>query len=134
MRVHVQSEPFDAGDELNKFTQACGNVGAVVSFSGITRDVEGGLSEMEIEHYPGMTEKALSKIVEEAISRWNLDNAMVIHRHGRLGPRDIIMMVAAASKHRSDAFEAANFLMDYLISRAPFWKTERTSYGSDWVA
>ena len=134
MIVRIQSDPFDAGEELNNFTASCGNVGAIVSFSGITRDVEGGLSTMEIEHYPGMTEKAISSIVEEAVERWGLDNAMVIHRHGRLGPRDIIMMVATASKHRSDAFQAADFLMDYLKSRAPFWKKEETSQGADWVA
>ena len=134
MPVRVQNEAFNAGDELNAFTASCGNVGAIVSFSGITRDVAGGLQMMEIEHYPGMTERALEGILSEAISRWSLDDALVIHRYGSLKPGDPIMMVATASKHRSDAFEAADFLMDFLKSRAPFWKKERTSKGSDWVA
>jgi molybdopterin synthase catalytic subunit len=134
MQVRVQSDAFDAGDELNSFTDRCGNVGAIVSFTGITRDISGVLDEMEIEHYPGMTERAIEAIVSEAISRWSLDEAMVIHRHGSLKAGDPIMMVATASKHRSNAFAAADFLMDYLKSRAPFWKKERTSGGSDWVA
>lgn len=134
MQVRVQSEAFNAGDELNGFTASCGNVGAIVSFTGITRDVSAGLEVMEIEHYPGMTERAIEGIVNEAVDRWSLDNALVIHRYGELKSGDPIMMVATASKHRSDAFEAADFLMDYLKSRAPFWKKERTSEGADWVA
>lgn len=134
MTVRVQSKPFDAGEELNRFTASCGNVGAVVSFTGITRDVAAGLDIMEIEHYPGMTEKAIEAIVSEATHRWSLDDALVIHRHGALRPGDPIMMVATASKHRSDAFAAADFLMDFLKSRAPFWKKEKTSEGADWVA
>jgi molybdopterin synthase catalytic subunit len=134
LQVRVQSEAFNAGDELNGFTASCGNVGAIVSFTGITRDVSAGLEVMEIEHYPGMTERAIEGIVNEAVDRWSLDNALVIHRYGELKSGDPIMMVATASKHRSDAFEAADFLMDYLKSRAPFWKKERTSEGADWVA
>ena len=133
MRVQVQSEPFDAGFELNKFTAACGNVGAVVSFTGLTRDVEDDLSVMEIEHYPGMTERSIEKITSEAMTRWTLDNALVIHRFGSLYPNDPIMMVATASKHRADAFAAADFLMDYLKSRAPFWKKEQTGSSTSWV-
>jgi molybdopterin synthase catalytic subunit len=89
---------------------------------------------MEIEHYPGMTERALTKIAEEAKERWSLGDVLVIHRHGRLAPGDRIMMVATAAPHRKDAFEAAEYLMDYLKSRAPFWKKEITNSGAEWVA
>lgn len=132
--IRVQSEPFDAGEELNAFTALTAGAGAVVSFTGIVRDVAGGLSGMDIEHYPGMTEKALGTIRQDALSRWDLTDAMIIHRYGPLQPHDVIMMVATASKHRKDAFEAAEFLMDYLKSRAPFWKKEQTTTGDDWVA
>ena len=88
---------------------------------------------MDIEHYAGMTEKAIGKIVDEAVSRWSLGDVLVIHRFGRLVPEDLIMMVATASKHRKDAFEAAEFLMDYLKSRAPFWKKEVSDQSQDWV-
>lgn len=135
MRILVQKEPFDAGAELNTFTAAQQNMGAVVSFTGIVRDLPGGgLQGMTIEHYPGMTEKALSKIAEDAITRWSLGGALVIHRYGDLAPQDMIMMVATASKHRKDAFESADFLMDFLKSRAPFWKKERSLSAADWVA
>lgn len=134
MEVRVQEDSFDPGLELNAFTKAQGNVGAVVSFSGIVRDTEEGLSEMLIEHYPGMTERALSEITQQAITRWNLSGALVIHRHGQLVAGEVIMMVATASKHRADAFQSADFLMDYLKSRAPFWKKERTGAGEAWVA
>ncbi|MEP5759352.1 MAG: molybdenum cofactor biosynthesis protein MoaE [Litoreibacter sp.] len=133
MMVRVQLEPFDAGAELNAFTTSCGNVGAVVSFTGITRDVEGGLTVMEIEHYPGMTERAIAGIVDEAKTRWALDAVLVIHRYGPLEPGAPIMMVATASKHRADAFASADFLMDYLKSRAPFWKNEKTVEATNWV-
>ena len=132
--IRVQTEPFDPGVELNAFTTHTSGAGAVVSFTGIVRDVAGGLSGMEIEHYPGMTEKALGTIRAQAMQRWDLTDAMVIHRHGKLQALDMIMMVATASKHRKDAFEAAEFLMDYLKSRAPFWKKEQTDKGTDWVA
>lgn len=132
--IRVQAAAFDAGAELNMFTEQTAGAGAVVSFTGIVRDVDGGLSGMEIEHYPGMTEKALGTIRDEAVQRWSLAGALVIHRHGPLAAHDTIMMVATASKHRKDAFEAAEFLMDYLKSRAPFWKKETTSDGQDWVA
>ena len=133
MQVRVQPEPFDAGDELNRFTAASGNAGAIVSFTGITRDVSAGLKVMEIEHYPGMTERAIEAITNEAMTRWSLENALVIHRHGPMRPLDSIMMVATASKHRADAFAAADFLMDYLKSRAPFWKKEQTADDDTWV-
>lgn len=134
MSVRVQEERFDAGAELNAFIDASKGAGAVVSFTGVVRDLDGTLSEMMIEHYPGMTQKAIASIVDEAQSRWSLADALVIHRYGALCAGEQIMMVATASKHRVDAFEAAEFLMDYLKSRAPFWKKERTADGSEWVA
>ena len=134
MTVRVQSDPFDAGAELNAFSAGVSGAGAVVSFTGIVRDVAGGLQHMEIEHYPGMTTKAIKAIVNDAMTRWALQDALVIHRHGPLKPDDPIMMVATASAHRADAFAAADFLMDYLKSRAPFWKKEVTGQGEDWVA
>lgn len=132
--IRVQEGPFDAGAELNTFSASVVGAGAIVSFSGIVRDVAGGLAAMEIEHYPGMTEKALGNIRTEAIARWALSDAMVIHRHGKLQPDEAIMMVCTAAPHRKDAFEAAEFLMDYLKSRAPFWKKEVTGTGTNWVA
>ena len=109
--------------------------GAVVSFTGLTRDLAaGGLVAMEIEHFPGMTEAALGAIREEAVTRFSLQGALVIHRYGRLAPGEVIMMVATASRHRADAFAGAEFLMDFLKSRAPFWKREITASGADWVA
>ncbi|HKL46396.1 MAG TPA: molybdenum cofactor biosynthesis protein MoaE, partial [Roseovarius sp.] len=106
----------------------------VVTFTGIVRDLGGDLDAMEIEHYPGMTEKALRAIAEEATSRWQIGDALILHRYGRLAPDEMIMMVATASRHRADAFQAAEFLMDFLKSRAPFWKKEVTDAGADWVA
>ena len=133
MAVRVDPARFDPGAELNAFSKGVGNAGAVVSFTGVVRDVVGGLSAMEIEHYPGMTEKAIAAIVDEAKSRWSLADALVIHRYGRLEAGEMIMMVATASRHRVDAFQAAEFLMDYLKSRAPFWKKELTREGAEWV-
>ena len=110
-------------------------MGAIVTFTGIVRDLPGDpLQAMEIEHYPGMTEAALTEIAQLAIDRWKLGDALVIHRYGRLVPGEMIMMVATASKHRKNAFEAAEYLMDYLKSRAPFWKREITDAGESWVA
>ena len=134
MGVRVQEAPFDAGAELNGFAAGVAHAGAVVSFTGIVRDVAGGLRHMMIEHYPGMTERAIAGIVAEAQARWDLSDALVIHRFGQLAPGAPIMMVATASAHRADAFAAADFLMDYLKSRAPFWKKEVTADGADWVA
>ena len=121
------------GAETEAFTKAAEGAGAVVTFSGLVRDEGGTLSGMEIEHYPGMTEKALGSICDEAIERWSLVDALVIHRHGPLKPGEQIMMVATASRHRADAFQAAEFLMDYLKSRAPFWKKETGADGASWV-
>lgn len=134
MRVAVQSEPFDLGAEVAAFTSGVRGAGAVVSFTGLVRDEGGSLSGMEIEHYPGMTEKAIRGIAEEAVRRWSLVDALVIHRFGKLAPGEAIMMVATAAPHRGDAFAAAEFLMDYLKSRAPFWKKERGADGETWVA
>lgn len=134
MTVRVQSGPFDAGAELNGFAVGRADVGAVVSFTGVVRDRDGGLTAMQIEHYPGMTERAIAGIVNSAMDRWALADALVIHRYGLLPLGAPIMMVATASAHRTDAFAAAEFLMDYLKSRAPFWKKELTATGADWVA
>ncbi len=133
MTVRVQSDPFDAGAELNSFAQSRTDIGAVVSFTGVVRDTQGDLQEMLIEHYPGMTQSAITKIAEEAAQRWALGDVLVIHRYGPLKPGEPIMMVATASAHRAAAFEAADFLMDYLKSRAPFWKKEVTAAGANWV-
>ncbi|MEX0348839.1 MAG: molybdenum cofactor biosynthesis protein MoaE [Paracoccaceae bacterium] len=135
MRVSVQEEPFDLGAEANRFAVGDTASGAIVTFTGVVRDLaQGALDVMEIEHYPGMTEKAIAAIADEARQRWSLSDVLVIHRYGRLAPGDRIMMVATAARHRKDAFEAAEFLMDYLKSRAPFWKKEISGDGSDWVA
>ncbi|MGH1464411.1 MAG: molybdenum cofactor biosynthesis protein MoaE [Cognatishimia sp.] len=135
MRIVVQEEPFDLGAESAQFAAGHSNMGAIVTFTGVVRDNDTGtLEKMVIEHYPGMTEKALTKIAENACTRWDLGDVLVIHRFGELRPQDMIMMVATASKHRVHAFEAAEFLMDYLKSRAPFWKQEITTDGADWVA
>lgn len=133
MTVRVQAEPFDAGAELNAFAQGRTDIGAVVSFTGVVRDSQGDLQEMLIEHYPGMTTRAISKIADEAVARWALADVLVIHRYGPLKTGEPIMMVATASAHRAAAFEAADFLMDYLKSRAPFWKKEVTAQGASWV-
>ena len=134
MQVRVQSAAFDLGAEVATFSAGVRGAGAVVSFTGLVRDEGGKLAAMEIEHYPGMTEKAISGMVEEAVRRWSLADALVIHRHGRLLPGEAIMMVATAAPHRGDAFASAEFLMDYLKSRAPFWKKEIGADGAEWVA
>ena len=134
MTVRVQSEPFDLGAELAAFAKDRKDVGAQVSFTGVVRDDTGTLQHMLIEHYPGMTEKAIAAMEAEAVQRWALKDSLVIHRHGALKPGEQIMMVATAAGHRAEAFEAAEFLMDYLKSRAPFWKQEVNDQGADWVA
>jgi len=130
----VQSAPFDPGAELAGFAKGRTDVGAQVSFTGIVRDDGGTLRHMLIEHYPGMTEKAIAAIEAEAVGRWGLKASLVIHRYGPLKPGEQIMMVATAAGHRGDAFAAAEFLMDYLKSRAPFWKQEVTADSAGWVA
>ena len=134
MRLVVQSVAFDLGAETAAFALDARGAGAVVTFTGIVRDTDARLAAMEIEHYPGMTERAIAGIMDQAAARWALADALVIHRHGRLVVGEPIMMVATASAHRTAAFQAAEFLMDYLKSRAPFWKKELTLQGGDWVA
>jgi len=135
MTVRVQEHAFDLGAEVQAFALGRDDAGAVVNFTGIVRNTpDGDLERMEMEHYPGMTENALMGIEAEAMKRWNLKDCLIIHRYGTLRPGDLIMMVATSSPHRGDAFEAAMFLMDYLKSRAPFWKKEFTTDGAEWVA
>ncbi len=135
MDIRVQQAAFDLGGEASHFAANQQGQGAIVTFAGIVRDLgQGDLHAMEIEHYPGMTDKALTSIAEEAMKRWALGDVLIIHRFGHLAPQELIMMVATSSKHRKDAFEAAEFLMDYLKSRAPFWKREVTNKGAEWVA
>jgi len=134
MSVRVQQAAFDLGAELAAFAAGCARAGAVVSFTGVVRNDGGTLEEMNIEHYPGMTEKALAGIEAEAVARWHLESSLIIHRFGVLRPGEKIMMVATAAQHRGEAFAAAEFLMDYLKSRAPFWKQERRVGGASWVA
>lgn len=135
MKVLVQEQPFDFGAEAQAFSEGAADAGAIVTFTGVVREADAGdMAVMEIEHYPGMTQKALEKIAAEATARWSLTDALVIHRYGRLAPGEQIMMVATAARHRVAAFEAAEYLMDYLKSRAPFWKKEILKDGSaDWV-
>ena len=131
----MQEAPFDLGQETASFAAGRTDMGAIVTFTGVVRDLPGDpMQAMEIEHYPGMTEAALTGIAEQAMARFSLGDALVIHRYGRLVPGEMIMMVATAARHRKDAFAAAEFLMDYLKSRAPFWKREITAKGTDWVA
>jgi molybdopterin synthase catalytic subunit len=135
MRIVVQEQPFDPGAELTAFAAGRRDMGAIVTFSGVVRDDPSRpLQQMVIEHYPGMTERALDKIASEARVRWSLGDVLVIHRFGTMRPGDQIMMVATAARHRKDAFDAAEYLMDYLKSRAPFWKKELSSDGETWVA
>ena len=134
MTIRVQEASFDLGAVVQDFATAQTQAGAVVNFTGIVRNTAAGdLDRMEIEHYPGMTQSALADIEAEAVKRWNLKDSLIIHRYGTLRPGDLIMMVATAAPHRVDAFEAAQYLMDYLKSRAPFWKKEFTTDGAEWV-
>ena len=132
--LRVQPDPFDPGAEATAFTARAKGAGAIVTFTGLVRDTDARLQAMEIEHYPGMTERAITAIMDEARTRWSLTDALVIHRHGRLSVGEVIMMVATAAPHRAHAFAAAEYLMDYLKSRAPFWKKEVGADGTTWVA
>ena len=135
MDIRVQDTVFDLGFEAQAFADRTSASGAVVTFTGIVRNnAEGTLDYMDIEHYPGMTGAALRQIAEEAHAKWSLEDALIIHRVGKMRAGEMIMMVATASRHRKDAFEAAEFLMDFLKSRAPFWKKEVSREGADWVA
>ena len=133
--VRVQTEDFDLSTEVARLRAGRADIGAVVTFVGTVRDINQGdtVATLELEHYPGMTEKALNEIRDEAHRRWNLENSLIIHRVGPLEPQDQIVLVATASRHRQDAFEAAQFIMDYLKTRAPFWKKEQTPEGPRWV-
>jgi molybdopterin synthase catalytic subunit len=135
MAVRVQQQAFDPGQELNALHAENRGVGAVVSFVGYVRDFNDGreVGGMFLEHFPGMTEKALSKIIDEAGQRWPLLSVEVIHRVGRLEPGEPIVFVGTCSAHRQAAFDACNFVIDYLKTRAPFWKKEDTSEGARWV-
>lgn len=133
--VRLQAEDFDVSDEIDRLT--CGNldIGAVVTFSGLCRAEDGALSALELEHYPGMAQAEIRRIAQEAVGRWPLSGLTAIHRYGKIRPGENIVLVVAASSHRQAAFEAASFLMDFLKSRAPFWKKEHRIDGSqgDWV-
>ena len=133
--VRIQEADFDLGSELATLRAGDTRVGALASFVGLVRDLNDGskVSEMTLEHYPGMTEKALEEIVDEAKSRWEIYGALVIHRVGPLRPCDQIVLVAVTSAHRGEAFAACEFIMDYLKTRAPFWKREATPAGARWV-
>ena len=135
MSVSVQEADFDVGAEIAALTAGDARAGAVASFVGLVRDLNdgSGVSEMTLEHYPGMTEKALEAIVAEASSRWDIYAVCVIHRVGRLLPCDRIVLVAVSSAHRGEAFAACEFIMDYLKTKAPFWKREVTPEGARWV-
>jgi molybdopterin synthase catalytic subunit len=134
--VRLQSEDFDAGAEARKLAAGRTDVGAVVTFTGICRGAEAGapVAAMTLEHYPGMAEAEIARHVEEAQARWPLLGVTVIHRYGRMVPGDNIVLVVTAASHRGDAFAAAAFLMDYLKTRAPFWKLEERPQGTAWVA
>ncbi|RWM07863.1 MAG: molybdenum cofactor biosynthesis protein MoaE [Mesorhizobium sp.] len=133
--IRVQREDFDVAAEIAALTGGRADIGAVVTFSGLCRDEAGTLSALELEHYPGMAEAEIGRIAAEAVQRWPLQGLTVIHRHGKIVPGENIVLVVAASAHRQAAFEAANFLMDYLKSRAPFWKKEHRADSSEggWV-
>jgi len=135
MTVRVQTEDFDAGFEINQLRKARKDVGAVVSFVGQVRDINEGdeVSQLTLEHYPGMTEKSLEAIVTQAKSRWNIIDVLIIHRVGTLQPSDQIVLVAVSGGHRGEAFAACAFVMDYLKTEAPFWKKEVTQSGERWV-
>jgi molybdopterin synthase catalytic subunit len=134
-RIQVQSEPFDIAAEQEILWKGQPEVGAVVTFIGLMRDINEGatVASMTLEHYPGMTEKALSAIAGEAAGRWDLDGISILHRVGALRPQDPIVFVGVCSRHRGDAFRACEFLIDYLKTRAPFWKKEQTARGERWV-
>ncbi len=140
MAIRVQREDFDPGAELARFSSGKTNVGGICLFVGLVRDYVGHdpaagatVNAMTLEHYPGMTERQLEAIEAEARSRWPLDDALVIHRYGRLEPGERIVLVAASSAHRDAAFEACRFLIDWLKTKAPFWKVEHTPEGDAWV-
>jgi molybdopterin synthase catalytic subunit len=133
--IRVQREDFDVGAELSRLTAGRTDIGAVATFIGLVRDVAGGeaIGAMTLEHYPGMTEKKLAEIEADAQRRWPLQATLIIHRYGRLEPGDRIVFVATASPHRQAALESCAFLIDWLKTKAPFWKLEETPAGPQWV-
>ncbi|MEL6477388.1 MAG: molybdopterin synthase catalytic subunit MoaE [Pseudomonadota bacterium] len=131
--ISIQTEDFDIAAESRRLTAGKTDIGAVASFTGLVRGSDETTRAMKLEHYPGMTERALSAIAAEASSRWPLQGIRIIHRVGRLLPGEQIVLVLTASRHRAAAFEAAHFIMDYLKTRAPFWKREETPEGARWV-
>ena len=135
MRVQVQEADFDLSTEIAAIRQARPDLGAVVAFIGLVRDINAGsnVAAMTLEHYPAMTQKALEGIAAQAIQRWDIAEVLVIHRVGRLLPTDQIVLVAVAGAHRGPAFQACEFIMDYLKTQAPFWKKEQTPNGEQWV-
>ncbi len=135
MPVRVQSEDFDVGREIAQLRAGDPAVGAVASFVGLVRDHNEGdaVSTLYLEHYPGMTERALEDIIEQARERWTIKQALIVHRIGELKPSEQIVLVAVSSEHRGEAFAACEFIMDYLKTRAQFWKKEHTPTGSRWV-
>ena len=135
MPVRVQREDFDLGAEVAALRAGNPKVGAVAAFVGLVRDLNdgSGVSTLTLEHYPGMTESALDEICSQARARWDLLDVLVVHRVGELRPTDQIVLVAVTSSHRGEAFAACEFVMDYLKTRAPFWKKERTPQGERWV-
>ncbi|HEY2967578.1 MAG TPA: molybdopterin synthase catalytic subunit MoaE [Casimicrobiaceae bacterium] len=135
MPVRVQTGDFDVAREIAALRHGDPRVGAVAAFIGLVRDINdaAAVSTLTLEHYPGMTEKALSRIVDEAKSRWSIYDALVIHRVGELKPTDQIVLVVVTGAHRGEAFAACEFIMDYLKTRAPFWKKEQTTAGERWV-
>ena len=135
MTVRLQTQDFDVGFEIKQLRVARPDVGAVVSFVGQVRDLNDGntIARLTLEHYPGMTEKSLEAIVNQAKSRWNIMDATIIHRVGTLQPLDQIVLVAVSSAHRNEAFSACEFMMDYLKTEAPFWKKEATAEGEQWL-
>ena len=135
MPVRVQHEDFDAGIEIARLRATNPKIGAVASFIGIVRDLNEGaaVGSITLEHYPGMTEKSLASIAEQAKARWTVDDVLIVHRVGTLAPADQIVLVVTTSSHRGDAFAACQFVMDYLKTEAPFWKKETTEDGMRWV-
>jgi molybdopterin synthase catalytic subunit len=135
MTVRVQTEDFDVGAEIARLRANNPAIGAVASFIGVVRDLndDAEVAAMTLEHYPGMTEKALEAIVEQARKRWNVDDLLVVHRVGRLAPTDQIVLVVVTGAHRGETFAACEFVMDYLKTDAPFWKRESTAAGERWV-
>lgn len=135
MKISIQTKDFDVGAEMAEMRRGNPAIGAVASFVGLVRDINdgSGVSTLTLEHYPGMTEKALAAIVSEAEGRWQILGCTIIHRIGELKPTDQIVLVIVASSHRGHAFEACEFIMDYLKTEAPFWKKEQTPQGQRWV-